>query len=84
MKEKTRTADEIMSYKGLAVYLKMSQNTLRHKVMQGTIPFFKIGTAVRFSKQKIDVWLNEHHREGKKKNVNGDDSLFSTDEVKHD
>ena len=51
--------DEVMDYRGLSVYMKMAQGTLRHWVMQGRIPFFKIGFSVRFSKKHIDAWLEE-------------------------
>ena len=56
MKENYKTpftvpADDVMSYKGLSAYLKMSQGTLRQKVINGRIPFFK-----------IDEWLEEKHR----------------------
>ena len=60
-------ADEVMSYKGLSAYLKLSHNTLRHKVSSGTIPFFKIDGAVRFSKKKIDAWIEEKHKGAKSK-----------------
>ena len=49
--------DDVMNYKELSAYLKLSENTLRIKVMKGTIPSFKIDGAVRFSKKKIDEWL---------------------------
>jgi hypothetical protein len=49
--------DEVMGYKGLSAYLKMAQNTLRHKVMRGEIPFFKIGKCVRFSKKILTCGL---------------------------
>ena len=65
MKEADITADEMMSYKGLSAYLKLSQGTLRHKVMRNKIPFFKIGYTVRFSKKKIDSWLEEHQSKNK-------------------
>jgi excisionase family DNA binding protein len=63
-------ADEVMDYKGLSAYLKMAQNTLRHKVMRGAIPFFKIGKCVRFSKNDIDAWLEKHRRKPKRKGEN--------------
>jgi len=56
--------DEVMDYRGLSAYLKMAQGTLRHKVMRGEIPHFKIGHSVRFSKKRIDSWLGEYHRAG--------------------
>ncbi|MDR0497752.1 MAG: helix-turn-helix domain-containing protein [Treponema sp.] len=49
--------DEVMNYRGLSAYLKMAQGTLRHKVMRGEIPYFKIGQSVRFAKKHIDLWL---------------------------
>jgi len=58
--------NEVMDYRGLAVYLKMSENTLRHKVMRGEMPYIKIGSSVRFVKKHIDVWL-----EGQKKGAKG-------------
>jgi excisionase family DNA binding protein len=54
--------DEVMDYRGAAAYLKMAAGSLRHKVMKGTIPFFKIGSSVRFSKNDIDAWLKEHRK----------------------
>ena len=72
MKEQNENGNEVMSYKGLSAYLKLSQNTLRHKVMREEIPFFKIGGAVRFSKVKIDAWLEEHHQGIKQKQINHD------------
>ena len=60
--EVTSPVSEVMNYRGLSMYLKMAEGTLRHKVMRGEIPFFKIGGSVRFSKRHIDVWLEKHHR----------------------
>jgi len=74
MKETYQINYEVMSYKELSAYLKLSPDTLRHKVMQGKIPFFKIDGAVRFSKKDIDVWLEEHCKKPKKlqaENLNG-------------
>ena len=68
MKETDITGNEVMNYKGLAAYLKMSQGTLRQKVMNKKIPFIKIDGAVRFSKKNIDAWLEENKRGTKAKN----------------
>jgi excisionase family DNA binding protein len=54
--------DEVMDYRGLSKYLKFAYGTLRHKVMRGEIPFYKIGGSVRFSKRQIDAWLEEKQR----------------------
>jgi excisionase family DNA binding protein len=62
MGEERQGADEVMNYKELAAYLKTSEGTLRHDVMDRRIPFIKIGARVRFSKKEIDKWLEERSR----------------------
>jgi excisionase family DNA binding protein len=62
MGEEKPQADEVMDYKALAVYLKLAEGTLRHYVMNRTIPFAKIGAHVRFLKPEIDRWLLERNR----------------------
>jgi excisionase family DNA binding protein len=62
--------DEVMDYRGLSAYVKMAHGTLRHKVMKGEIPFFKIGSSVRFSKRDIDVWLEAHRKAAKQNAAN--------------
>jgi len=57
--------DEVMDYRGLSVYLKMARGTLRHWVMRGKLPYFKIGMNVRFSKKRIDEWLEGQSREAR-------------------
>jgi len=69
LKETDTSGNEVMSYKGLSAYLKLSQDTLRHKVMRGKIPFFRIDGAVRFSKKKIDEWIEEQHDADKQINT---------------
>jgi len=71
--------DDVMNYKELSGYLKLSESTLRIKVMKGTIPSFKIDGAVRFSKKKIDEWLEGLHRDTKKKTLKNKNDLFTTD-----
>ena len=66
--EQAAFADEVMDYRGLSAYLKLAQNTLRHKVMRNEIPFYKIGSSVRFCKKDIDEWL-AGHRQYKKRDV---------------
>ena len=70
-------ADDVMNYKQLSEYLKLSEGGLRQKVMKGTIPSFRIDGAVRFSKKAIDEWIEGLHRGCKKKT-----DLFSADEEK--
>jgi excisionase family DNA binding protein len=76
--------NEVMDYRGLSKYLKMSHGTLRHKVMRGKIPFFKIDSSVRFSKKHIDKWLEGQHRDLKRKKAetsqDNSGELFTFDE----
>ena len=71
--------DDVMNYKELSAYLKLSENTLRQKVMKGTIPSFKIDGAVRFSKKKIDEWLEGLHRGSKNKTTEKKSDMFPVD-----
>jgi excisionase family DNA binding protein len=83
--------EEVFDYRGLAAYLKIPEGTLRHWVIEGRIPFSKLGFHVRFSKSVIDKWFREHHRDclrgagrgGGKKRGDGDPegrSLFEEEE----
>jgi excisionase family DNA binding protein len=66
-------ADEVLDYQGLAVWLKVAEGTLRHYVMEGRIPFVKIGAHVRFLKPEIETWLMERKgRSGGKAAGKGD------------
>jgi excisionase family DNA binding protein len=55
--------EEVFDYHGLAAYLKIPEGTLRHWVIEGRVPFSKLGVHVRFSKSVIDKWFKEHHRD---------------------
>ena len=63
--------NEILNYRGLAVYLKVAENTLRHWVMKGTIPYIKMGSSVRFAKKHIDAWVEGQSKGVKKLPVSG-------------
>lgn len=52
-------ADEIMTVKQLAEYLKLNYQTVYKKVQKGEIPSSKIGRGWRFQKNVIDRWLSE-------------------------
>jgi excisionase family DNA binding protein len=62
MGEEKPKADEVMDYRTLAAYLKVAEGTLRHYVMDKSIPFVKVGTHVRFLKGEIEKWLLERNR----------------------
>ena len=71
--------DDVMNYRELSAYLKLSESTLRLKVMKGTIPSFKIDGAVRFSKKKINEWLEGFNRGAEKKMPENKSDLLSAD-----
>ncbi|MCG2741650.1 MAG: helix-turn-helix domain-containing protein [Syntrophaceae bacterium] len=52
-------ADEIMTVKQLAEYLKLNYQTIYKKIQKGEIPGSKIGRGWRFQKVVIDRWLTE-------------------------
>jgi len=52
-------ADEIMTVKELAEYLKLNFQTVYKKVQRGEISGSKIGRGWRFQKAIIDRWLTE-------------------------
>jgi excisionase family DNA binding protein len=62
MGEEKPKADEVMDYRALAAYLKLAEGTLRHYVMEKSIPFVKVGSHVRFLKGEIERWLLERNR----------------------
>jgi excisionase family DNA binding protein len=72
MGEEKLRVDEVMDYKALAAWLKLAEGTLRHYVMEGRLPFVKIGAHVRFLKPEIEKWLLERNRRpGGKEAVKG-------------
>jgi excisionase family DNA binding protein len=52
--------EPLLDYRSLARYIRISESALRCWVMQGRLPFFKIGKAVRFRRSEIDSWLTAH------------------------
>ena len=51
--------DEILTIKELSAYLKTSEKTIYRLLSKNEIPAFKVGTAWRFKKQAIDLWIEE-------------------------
>ena len=79
MNENQADENEVMSYRGLSAYLKISQGSLRLMVMRGQIPFNKIYKKVRFQKKVIDAWLEEKKQQKKHKGNKNKSGLFSAD-----
>lgn len=59
------TDDEILTFKELAVYLKIAEKTAYRFASEGRLPGFKVGEAWRFGKSEIDQWTKEQSTGGK-------------------
>lgn len=51
--------DEILTIEEAASFLKLSKRTLYYHVERGSIPFFKAGRLIRFSRQALLGWLSQ-------------------------
>ncbi len=50
-------ADEILTIKEVADYLKLTERTLYRLVQEGKIPGFKVGNSWRFKRVDIERWI---------------------------
>jgi len=51
------SADEIMTAKEVATYLRIAEKTAYRFAIEGKIPGFRVGTSWRFKKSQIDEWI---------------------------
>jgi len=51
---------ELLTIKEISEYLKIPVTTLRCWCSRKVIPYKKLGHLVRFSKEEIDRWVEEH------------------------
>ncbi len=65
----------------LAVMLKISEQTIRRYVLNKTVPYRKIGKAVRFRLSEIEKWINSGCKDNAVLSVEADGVLIpeSTD-----
>jgi excisionase family DNA binding protein len=49
----------LLTVRELQTYLNLSKTTLYDKVQQGTIPYLRFGTTIRFDPVRIAIWLRE-------------------------
>ena len=54
----TTEVKRFLNVKELAVYLSVSEDTIRNWKKRAEIPFSKFGRSVRFDMRKIEKWLN--------------------------
>ena len=52
-------ADRIMNVRECAAYLQLSEGTIRRYVKEGWIPYFKVGSAIRFKESSVYHYLTE-------------------------
>jgi excisionase family DNA binding protein len=51
--------ESIMTLDEVASYLRVSRMFMYNSVRRRTIPFFKIGSRIRFRKDSIERWIHE-------------------------
>ena len=52
-------ADEILTLKEVAAYLKLTEKTAYRLVSEGKLPGFKVGGSWRFKRDDLDAWIEE-------------------------
>ncbi len=55
-------ADDILTIKELASYLKIKEKTAYRLTADGKIPGFKVGGSLRFRRSEIEAWIEEQTR----------------------
>ena len=55
-------AEEILTTRDLANYLRCHVSTLYRLVNRGEIPHFRLGSDIRFKRSAIEKWLDEQGR----------------------
>ena len=58
-KEIPNTDNGLWTMEDVAEYLHLKPATIQDKVFKRSIPFIKLGGAVRFRKEDIDRWIEE-------------------------
>ena len=57
---------QLLDTKEAAEYLGISKNTLYEWIIQGKVPYIKVGRLVKFRKEDIEAWLKRRTQEEKK------------------
>jgi len=55
-------ADEILTIKEVAEYLKLAEKTAYRLVAEGKLPGFKVGGSWRFNKAEINRWIEQQSK----------------------
>lgn len=57
--------DRLLTAAEAALYLALAEGTVRNKASAGQIPFVKLGTALRFRRSELDLWVSQQDAEAK-------------------
>ena len=64
-------ADEILTLKEVADYLKLAEKTAYRLAAEGKLPGFKVGGSWRFKQTDIERWIEEKKTSSKDNNDKG-------------
>ena len=56
-------ADEILTLKEVAEYLKLAEKTAYRLAAEGKLPGFKVGGSWRFTRDELEKWIDQRSRE---------------------
>jgi excisionase family DNA binding protein len=74
--------ETLMTVSDVAGITKLAVATVRKYVLRKTIPFVKIGTAVRFRPSEIEGWINRKNAEWQMRNAEAKErELFPPEEL---
>ncbi|MCC2616710.1 helix-turn-helix domain-containing protein [Aestuariibacter halophilus] len=57
-------ADEILTLKEVADYLKLAEKTAYRLAAEGKLPGFKVGGSWRFKREDVLHWIEEQKKKG--------------------
>jgi len=49
--------EQLLSVRELSEFLQLDEQTIYRKIDQGSIPHMRLGATIRFSKKKIEEWM---------------------------
>lgn len=56
-------ADQVLTVKEVAEYLKVNERTVYRMAASGEIPGFKVGASWRFKQSEIEQWIKQQHNQ---------------------
>ncbi|MCG7876038.1 MAG: helix-turn-helix domain-containing protein [Candidatus Thiodiazotropha endolucinida] len=56
-------ANQVLTVKEVAEYLKVNDRTVYRMAANGKIPAFKVGSSWRFKLQELEAWIASQHNQ---------------------